>query len=237
MQPWRETVVLGVAASLAVAMPTFGQKPAAEEFRYVQAAKSGFADAAEIRVARHERGWSITSQTGGGAARMVVEAAYDADDRLTAARAAQKEQAVAVKVKDGKATVERAGQKPAAFDVPPGTIVTSAPDWTDVFLLCRRYDRKRGGKQEHPALWIHPTQPPQRLTFSIERTGEDAIEHDGKKVALERYTIRIRGGSAYAAWADAEGRMVRLVPLPQRAATAGLTLKGYEKSAAGLRAP
>jgi hypothetical protein len=47
--------------------------------------------------------------------------------------------------------------------------------------------------------------------------------------------IRIRNNSGYAAWADAQGRMVRLIPLPGKDAAAGLTLEGFEKAAAGLR--
>jgi hypothetical protein len=104
-----------------------------------------------------------------------------------------------------------------------------------VFLLCRRYDRERKGKQDFPALWIHPVQAPQRLTFSIEYQGIDTIELDGKKTEVSRYDIRIRNSSRYAAWADAQGRMIRLIPLPLKGAASGLTLEGYENSAAGLR--
>jgi hypothetical protein len=172
---------------------------------------------------------------------MEVETRYDDEDRPISARIALTTdgatKTATVQVKDGKATIRRDGQEPIEFDAPKGTIITSAPDWTDVFLLCRRYDRKRQGKQEFPALWVHPTQPPQRLTFTIERQGSDVIEHDGKKVELGRYAIRIRNNSSYLAWADAEGRMVRLIALPHKDARAGLTLEGYEKAAAGLRPP
>jgi hypothetical protein len=170
---------------------------------------------------------------------MEVETRYDAHDQPVIARVVLTQDGMSkstrVLVKDGKAMVTRAGQPPEAFDAPKGTIVTSAPDWTDVFMLCRHYDRQRKGKQESPALWIHPTQPPQRLTFSIELQGSDAILHDGKKVDLSRYEIVIRGSSRYVAWADPQGRMVRLIPLPVKGTASGLTLEGYEKSAAELR--
>jgi hypothetical protein len=169
-----------------------------------------------------------------------VEARYDATDRLTAARAALTTAGttatVTVQVKGGKARVVRQGQKPAEFDVPRGTIVTSAPDWSDVFLLCRRYDRGRKGKQEYPGLWIHPTRPPQRLTFSIEWQRADTIRHAGKDLALGRYRIRIRNNNAYVAWADGQGRLIRLLPLPHKEKAAGMTLAGYEPSAARLGA-
>ena len=64
------------------------------------------------------------------------------------------------------------------------------------------------------------------------------VSANGKKVALDRYTLRIRNNSAYAAWADADGMMIKLVPLPYKAdAKNWLVREGYEKSAAGLRPP
>jgi hypothetical protein len=170
---------------------------------------------------------------------MEVVTRYDAEDRPIAAKAVLTTRGIAqsatVEVKDGKATVRREGQESREFDAPKGTIITSAPDWSDVFLLCRRYDRQRKGKQEFPALWIHPTELPQRLTFSIEWQGTDQIERDDTKIELGRYAIRIRNNSAYVAWADAQGRMVRLIPLPLKETAPSLTQEGFEKTAAELR--
>src|SRR5262249_10782278 len=147
--------------------------------------------------------------------KMEVVAQYDARDRLIKASAVltvgKATKSATVNVADGKATVKRDGAHPQQFDVPPGVIVTSAPDWTDVFLLCQRFDRAGKEKQEFPALWIHPTQPAQRLTFAIERQGTDTIDHAAKKLELTRFQIAIRGGSRYAAWADSQGKMVRLI--------------------------
>jgi hypothetical protein len=210
-----------------------------ETVRYVRSTGASFATECRFRIARAPSGWTIVSHTDRGSVQMEVETRYDAHDQPVTARVVLTQDGLSktarVLVKDSKATVTREGQPPAAFDAPKGTIVTSAPDWTDVFLLCRHYDRKRKGKQESPALWIHPTQPPQQLTFSIELQGSDAIEHDGKKIDLGRYEIVIRGNSRYVAWADTQGRMIRLVPLPVKGTASGLTLEGYEKSAAGLR--
>lgn len=115
----------------------------------------------------------------------------------------------------------------------PGVIVTSAPDWSDTFLLARGYDRKKGGKQEFPGLWIHPSQPTQVLRFSIEKVGSDTIVHEGKKIELDRCEIRIRGNSGYAAWIDATGRLIRLLPLTAK--EGGMVLEGFEQSAARLK--
>src|SRR5262249_3731411 len=95
--------------------------------------------------------------------------------------------------------------------------------------------RHKGGKQQFAGLWIHPVEHSQRLTFAIERHGADMIEHAGKKLKLDRFTIWLRGNSSYAAWVDADGKMIKLVPLPfKENAMNWLVLEGYEKSAAGL---
>jgi hypothetical protein len=235
---WRWLV--GLLALVAAGLgPVLAQEADREEVRYTRPAGAMAVRECTFRITRQGGGWTIMSRTDRGAVKMEVTARYDAEDRLTAATATLKARdgikAATVHVKDGKATVQRAGQPPAEFDVPRGTIVTSAPDWSDVFLLCRRYDRKRKGKQDHPALWIHPTQPPQRLTFSIEWQGSDTIRHAGKEMVLGRYRIRIRNNSAYAAWADARGWLVRLIPLSGKGMAPGMTRDGYERSAAALR--
>ena len=174
--------------------------------------------------------------------KMTVTATYDAQNTLTAAdaRLAKENQAKVgqVTVTDGKARVKRDGQDVQEFELPKGVIVTSAPDWTDTFLLCRCYDRHKGGKQEFPGLWIHPEQKAQLLNFSIERVGQQAIEHDGKKQELGRYFIRIRNNSQYVAWANDQGRMIKLMSFPFKDnAGTEMVLEGYEKSASTLRPP
>jgi hypothetical protein len=236
-----------IALLLGGLLPVRADDAPRETVRYVRPAAQGFVPECRFLITRHEGGWTITSQTERGDVRMEVETRYDAEDRPTAARAVLTSHGrihtVTVQVRDGKATVQREGGEPAEFEIPRGTIITSAPDWSDVFLLCRRSStcvgtrRQRRGRQEFPALWIHPTQPAQRLTFSIEWQGTDRIERDGEPTELGRYLIRIRNNSRYAAWADAQGRMVRLIPLPLNEAAPGLTLEGYEKAAASLRPP
>jgi hypothetical protein len=229
----------GLAVLAAGVFLVRAEEPKRETARYVRPVADRFETECTFTVTRLDAGWTITSTTG-GAGQMEVEARYDAEDRLTGAKAVLTKggmaKTVSVQVKEGKATVKREGQEPQELETPQGTIVTSAPDWTDIFLLCRRYDRQKKGKQEFPALWIHPTQPALRLTFSIEWQGTDLIERAGKKSELDRYLIRIRNNSPYAAWADAQGQLIRLIPLPMKDSTPGLTREGYEKAAAGLRA-
>ena len=231
--------MVGILVSLGSARA--GEKTAREKVRYLRPTSSGTATECTFTIQRGPDGSSIRSVTERGKGRLVLTAHYDHKDHLTAAEVAwimeEKEKKAKVVVAKGKARVRREGKEAQEFDVPPGVIVTSAPDWTDTFLLCRHYDRRKAGKQSFPGLWIHPVQDSQRLTFTIERTGSDTIEHEGKKVVLSRFLIRLRNNSGYAAWADEKGRMIKLHALPFRAGADQLVLEGYEKSAAKLRVP
>lgn len=106
-------------------------------------------------------------------------------------------------------------------------IVTSAPDWSDLIQLVRRYDRSKGGRQTFRGLWIHPTQQPLRLTFEIEKVGEDAVSVMGKKMPLDRYRIQLRSGG-YDTWADTDRRVVKFMPAGKPDAAA--TLEGFDEA-------
>jgi hypothetical protein len=139
---------------------------------------------------------------------------------------------------DGKATVQRGQQRPQVFECPSQLICTSAPDWTDTVLLCLKYDLKRGGKQEFPALWFHPTQPAQQTTFTAEWTGSQRIQWGFLFLQVNRLMLTIRGGSRYVAWTTEDGRMVKLIPTHregtlQRAGS--LYLEGYENATRELK--
>jgi hypothetical protein len=213
-----------------------------EKLRLLRLSAKGATVECDVTIQRGTNGWSIESATKRGTLSLKVAARYDKDDRLAAASALltkpKEKAAVAVEIVEGKARVKRPGKPAQELDAPQGVIVTSAPDWTDTLLLCRRYDRAKGGKQEFAALWIHPEQEAQRLTLSIERLGGDQIEHDGQKLELNRFAIRLRGNSLYTAWADAKGRMIKLIPGPATANKAPdyeLVLDSFEKSATTLR--
>src|SRR5262245_29378636 len=210
-----------------------------DKARYLRPSGRAFVFECEIVLKKSKGGSSVESMTERGKTRLTVTSSYDDGGRLTGAEAklgGDKDKTATVEVAAGKARFQGKGKEAQQFAVTPGVIVTSAPDWTDTFLLCRRYDRKKGEKQSFPGLWIHPEQAGQSVTFAIERTGQDAIDHAGKKLDLDRHTIWLRGNSSYAAWADARGKMIKLVPLPYKENAANwLVLEGYEESAAGLR--
>jgi hypothetical protein len=228
-----------IIISVAVLISSAATQPT-ETARYLRPAGDGFETECEITRKQTKTGAVIDSTTLRGKTRMTVRATYDADDALNAAGATlvsgEQKSSVAVTVAGGKAKVMPDKAAAKEFDVPKGGIVTSAPDWTDAWMLCRRFDRAMKGKQEFAGLWIHPTEASQRLTFAIEKQGTDVIEHAGKKQTLDRCTIWLRGGSRYAVWCDDGGQMIKLVPLPYKdGATNWLVRAGFEKSTAHLR--
>ncbi len=204
----------------------------AETARYVRVTARGTAPECTFTTERSDAGWKITSVTGRA---LTVTARYDAAETLLEAEAALGAKVAKVTVAGGKARVQRPDLEAQEFDVPAGVIVTSAPDWTDTFRICRLWDRKKGGKQEFPGLWIHPVQAAQRLTFTAEKAGAATLEHGGEKLELERLAIRIRGNSLYAAWTDPAGRMIKLVSMPFKETSTVLVLEGFETSAAALK--
>jgi hypothetical protein len=226
--------LFSIALLLLVCPLQAGEKE--ETFRYLRPTAKGFVPAARITLRTTTDGWSIESVTGGGEREMNVSARYDGKDNLLSASATlhleDAKAAALVKVTKGVARVEAKG---AVQEVPvmAGTLVTSAPDWSDIFLLCRRYDARAAGKQEFQGLWIHPEQKTLALKFTIEREGADEIEHAGKKSDLGRYRIQIRGPNPYMAWADEHGVLVKLVPLPAKEGN-GLIREGWEKTWAAL---
>lgn len=211
-----------------------GPAPAvgSENVRYLRVTPRGAVPECSFRIDRHAEGWAISSVTGA----LVVTARYDAAHRLVeaAARLGTGEPA-RVEAAGGRVSVLRSGQAAQQFDAPPGLIVTSAPDWSDTFRICRLWDRAREGRQEFPGLWIHPEKPAQRLTFTAERTGGDAIRSGSGGLALDRLAIRLRGNSDYLAWVDPAGRMIKLVSLPYRDGSVVLVLEGFEGPATALR--
>jgi len=213
------------------------QAPPPGKTRYLRPAGDGWTLECEFDVRTNDAGWAISSTTQRGKAQLIVQAAYGEENELRSGEIMLQEgkqnHAAVIKRNQNKVEIRRAGAETQSFEVPPGVIVTSAPDWTDVFLLCRRYRDADGGKQAFAALWVHPQQPTQLLKLAIERRGHDRIQHDGKDLKLARFTIELRGKSQYAAWATMEGTLVRLIPLPQKAKQrSGLIHEGYAKSTA-----
>ncbi len=232
-------VISSIICLLLVSGDLAAQRLPETRVRYLSPDGDDWVQEAEFTMVQRADPWEIVSTTGRGKKRLIVQTNYDHEKLLRAAKITLKEEgkkdkSLFLKTQNGKTQVFRDGFETQKFmDIPPGVIVTSAPDWSDVFLLSRRYDYAQGGKQIFMALWAHPDQPAQLLNLSIERQGHDTIRHDGKDVKLTRFTIELRGKSQYAVWATMDGTMVRLIPLPAKEKQRnGLILEGFEKSGA-----
>lgn len=203
--------------------------------RYLRPAEGKWVLESAITITPTRDGTTYVSLTDRGAEKMTLTLRFNKDNQVTAAdlvhETAQGKKTAALTLEGTKGQLKRdAGTD--ALDVAANPIVTTAPDWSDIFQLVRRYDAKKGGKQEFAGLWIHPTRPTQMLTFTAERLGGDTIKVKGDEVKLDRYRIRLRSGD-YLVWADATGRVLRLTP-PGAKATP-VVLEGYEDSTKDLK--
>jgi hypothetical protein len=214
------------------------EKPPAapQALRYLRLADNKFVLESEVSQARTRSGTAYVSRTVRPKERMTLTLRFDKDGKLEAAEALldaqNRKRSAVLTFKGTRAELKRSG---GVTDFIPkvgaDVVVTTAPDWSDIFQLVRRYDRDKGKKQSFAALWIHPAQPAKRLTFTVQKVGDDDIDVKGKKITLGRFKIQIRSG-AYVAWADANGRVYKLM-VPGKPATA-VVLEGYQEETRGL---
>jgi hypothetical protein len=124
------------------------------------------------------------------------------------------------------------GKETSVVKAPLDAVVTSAPDWSDIFQLVARYDSKKAGRQQFAAIWFHPSRPTLTPQFSVERVGEDAIKLSGKEEKLIRYRVTLRSGG-YRVWARPDGLVCKILAGGDRAQP--IVLEGYEEATAGLK--
>jgi hypothetical protein len=133
------------------------------------------------------------------------------------------------------ATVQRPGQPDVKIELAaPPVLATTAPDWSDILLVLRHYDVRKGGKQEFAGLWFHPEKAALSLTFTVEKLGQDEIAVGDKKFTLGRYRVHLRSGN-YLVWADDDGQVYKLMPPGQP--KAAVVLKGHEQAVLPLTGP
>jgi hypothetical protein len=233
----RRGVVLGLltlaATGWSAAPPT--RADSSVTLRYVRPGKDGFVLESLVTEVTTEKGVKYASLTDRGSEKMTLTIRFDDRRRVLEAEAVRQ-------TKKGKETVTVAFDEKGAvltrkdtterLDVSADVVVTTAPDWSDVFMVVRRYDQGKGGKQTFAGLWIHPTQDTRQLSFTVEAEKEEVIEAEGKKVPLKRFRVTLRSG-AYLVWADGSGKVYRLMP-PGKPASA-VILEGYEKATSDLR--
>jgi hypothetical protein len=224
-------LTLMVAGLLPAAEP---EKPA--PLRYWRPAEEGkFELEAEVTGRGTAGGITAVSTTPRDGGKMKVTVSYDAQGRLSGAEAAlttgKQTRKVTLTVQEGLALVKRGGVTDL-FPVTGDTVVASDPDWSDVFRLVRRYDPVKGGRQKFAALWMHPVEPPEPLTLTIEQLGTNKVTVDDRTVELSRYRVHRRGGDCLV-WADAAGFACKLLPAGPGATP--VVLEGFEQATRDLK--
>ncbi len=225
--------LLPLLAGCALLWAAEPEKPA--PLRYLRGAGGKFVSESEVTTISTNTGTTYVSVTDRGVEKMTLTLHYDKKHRLTDAEAvlsSPEGRKTATLTLQGKMATLKRGSTADFLKVAEEPIVTTAPDWSDIFQLVLRYDGKKGGLQEFAGLWIHPALPAQTPTFTIERAGSDAITAKEKKVMLERYVVRLRSG-VYRVWADAPGRVYKIVQPGPRGIT--VVLEGHEETTRELR--
>src|SRR5262249_24177638 len=145
-----------------------GEPPTIAPLRYVRPAGDKLVLESEVKHIRTKSGTVYVSRTDRGTEQMTLVLYFGMDGKLSSAEAIQE-------TKEGKklafvtfepklALLKRADgstERIKLTDEQP--VVTTAPDWSDVFQVIQRCDRTKAGRQELAGLWIHPVQPARTL--------------------------------------------------------------------------
>ncbi|HKI32770.1 MAG TPA: hypothetical protein VKA46_13045 [Gemmataceae bacterium] len=209
------------------------EKPAPQ--RYVRPEMGKYVSAGEVTTKRGEDETVITTRAEVADGKTTLTLRYGQGGTLTSAEVVEggtRKSATLTLGEKGTGTMKRGGITDFLKDLPTNPVVSAGPDWSDVLQLVRRYDGAKGGKQELGGISLDPVQGLQNQTFTVERQAADTVTVKDKEVKLDRYRLKLRGGE-YAAWADAEGRVVRVLGLAPKAVP--VVLEGFEEATRGLK--
>jgi hypothetical protein len=200
--------------------------------RYVRPDMGKFVTAAEVTTASGDDGTVVTTRAQ-PPEKMTITLRYDRAGKLTSAEAVQDRKGVTLTLGEkGAGIMKRGGITDILKDLPDKPVVAAGPDWTDALQVVRRYDAAKAGKQEFGGMSIDPVQGFAKQTFTAERQAADTVTVKDKEQKLDRFRLKLRGGD-YTAWADAEGRVVRVQRLAPKAVP--LVLDGFEDATRGLK--
>jgi hypothetical protein len=226
------TLTLSLIASLC----QLGQPLPPFQLDYVRPAGDKYVLESRISHAKIDKGYAYQSTTYRPKEKMTLRLQWTLDQKIELAEleleTAQAKKTARATFQDRTATIHRPGQAVEKIELAAAPVLaTTAPDWSDILIVLRRYDAKKGGKQDFAGLWFHPVKPALGLTFTVEKLGEDEITLADGKRKLGRYRVKLRSG-AYVVWADSTGLVYKLMPpgQPQSA----VVLKGHEKAVAAL---
>jgi hypothetical protein len=204
--------------------------------RYVKPAGAKYVLESEVTTTANGDGSTLLARTVHGPETLSLLIRFDKRGQMAKAEAEQeikqvKKTAILAFQARRPTTLKRGGITDY-LQTTPDTIVATDPEWTAVFQLVRRYDAKKGGKQQFNGFWFHPTQPYRPLTIHMERVGADKIMVAGKSLPLERYQVQGLDGD-YLFWADATGKVCKV--LPQKKGEAPVVLEGLEEATQSLK--
>jgi len=227
------SLVLSLFAGCVLLAPADTDKPM--PLRYLRPDMGKYIAAGSITNQRSDEGSTIVSRTERPDEKTTVTLRYDRDGKLTSIDAIQDATRKAVTLtigEKGAGIMKRGGITDLFKDLPDNPVVTAGPDWTGAVALLRRYDAAKGGKQDFAGFWIDPVQGLEKQTYTVERKATDTVTVKDKEVKLDRYRIKLHGGE-YTAWADPDGRLVRIQGLAPKAVP--IVLEGFEDTTKGLR--
>jgi hypothetical protein len=219
-----------VAFLVGSALPPGVEPEKAVTLKYVRRVEGQFIKESEVTLTRSGRGATYTSTTERGDEKMTLTLHFDEKNHIRTAEAsltdAKGTRTATLTLADRHIQFKRAGTTDF-IKTGPDPILTTAPDWSDVFQLVSRYDARKGGRQEFAGVWFHPVEGTRTLTFAVERVGQDKITLKEEEVKLDRYHVRLRSGD-YAVWLDSAGRVIKI--LPRGAGSSPVVLEGYEEA-------
>jgi hypothetical protein len=204
--------------------------------RYLRPSGEKYVLECEVTFTQGPEGWTQVTRTDHGPEVMTLTVRADKKGRVIRAdvlweRGTDKRTAL-LDLEGNPVQFKRGGTTDFIKGIPADPVVTTAPDWSDVFQLTRRYDASRGGKQEFPAVWFHPREGYVSTTFSIEKAGNDKVKVKDREVNLTRYQVKLRSGD-YTVWAEPNAKVVKIVPADAKAGP--VVLDGYEEATRDLK--
>jgi hypothetical protein len=111
-----------------------------------------------------------------------------------------------------------AGEEREEHPLPPDPVILSNNVLHYNILLARRYDWKKGGRQEFTAL--------PDTAVVLEARADDGFRLSGRPLVLKHLVLTVAGAIGANLWLDAEGRIVKMdIPLQR----AEIFLEGFEK--------
>src|SRR5262249_49900678 len=145
---------------------------------YLRADMGKYVAAGDVTDQRSDDGRIVTSHTERPDEKTTVKLYYDRDGHLARADAVQDgtRKAVTFTVGEkGTGIMKRGGITDLFKDLPANPVVTAGPAWTGALPLLRRYDAGKGGKQDFAGFWIDPVLGLEKVTYSVEHKGTDAV--------------------------------------------------------------